>query len=241
MRILITNDDGIKAEGLLPLVKWAAKYGEVTTVAPLHEQSGKSHGIDIFRPIAVTPYDLCPETTAYAVDSTPADCVRYGIIGLGQTYDLVISGINRGYNIGQDIVYSGTVGAIYEAAAQGVQGMALSTDPNTLSGALEQLDNVFKFFERNNLFGVNNLYNVNIPENPQGIRITRQGMAHYSDEWVDMGNGTYTQVGQFIFENTKNLDLDTDCVMNGYISITPLQSDRTNLTVYKKLAGYLNQ
>ena len=241
MKILITNDDGIKAEGLLPLVKWAAKYGEVTTVAPLHEQSGKSHGFEIYHPIAVSKYDLCPETTAYAVDSTPADCVRWGIIGLGQQYDLVISGINRGYNIGQDIVYSGTVGAIYEAAIQGHRGRALSTAPDTLPGALEQLDYVFKFLERNNLFAQNNLYNVNIPENPQGIRITRQGQARYSDEWVDMGNGTYQQVGQFIFENTNNLELDTDCVMNGYISVTPLQSDRTNQTVFKKLAGYLNQ
>ena len=222
MRILITN-------------------GEVTTVAPLHEQSGKSHGIDIFHPIAVTKYDLCPETTAYAVDSTPADCVRFGIIGLGQQYDLVISGINRGYNIGQDIVYSGTVGAIYEAAVQGHKGLALSTSPDTLQAALEQLDYVYKFFERNNLFAQNDLYNVNIPENPQGIRMTRQGLAHYSDEWVDMGNGTYQQVGQFIFENTKNLELDTDCVMNGYVSITPLQSDRTNMPVFKKLAGYINQ
>ena len=241
MKFLITNDDGIKAEGLIPLVKWASKYGEVTTVAPLHEQSGKSHGIDIFHPIAVTKYDLCPETTAYAVDSTPADCVRWGIIGLGEQYDLVISGINRGYNIGQDIVYSGTVGAIYEAAAQGHRGLALSTDPATLAGALEQLDYVFKYFERNNLFAQNNLYNVNIPENPQGIRITRQGQAKYSDEWVDNGNGTYQQVGQFIFENTENLELDTDCVMNGYVSVTPLQSDRTNMTVFKKLSGYLNQ
>lgn len=241
MKILITNDDGIKAEGLISLVKWAAKYGEVTTVAPLHEQSGKSQGIDIFHPIAVTKYDLCPETTAYAVDSTPADCVRFGIIGLGQTYDLVISGINRGYNIGQDIVYSGTVGAIYEAAAQGHKGMALSTDPSTLPGALCQLDNVYKFFERNNLFGMHPLYNVNIPENPLSIRITHQGQARYSDEWIDNGNGTYQQVGQFIFENTKNLDLDTDCVMNGHVSITPIQIDRTNMNVYKKLAGYINQ
>ncbi len=241
MRILITNDDGIRADGLLGLVKWACKYGEVTVCAPLHEQSGKSQGIDIFHPIAVCKHDLLPEVEAYAVDSTPADCVRFGIIGLGKTYDLVISGINRGYNIGQDIVYSGTVGAVYEAAAQGVNGLALSTSPSTLQGALEQLDYVFKFIERNNLFAQCDVYNVNIPENPQGIRITHQGKAKYSDEWVDMGNGTYTQIGQFIFENTKNLDLDTDCVMNGYVSITPMQTDRTNLPVYKKLAGYLNQ
>lgn len=241
MRILITNDDGISAAGLLGLTKWACKYGDVTVCAPLHEQSGKSQGIDIFHPIAVCKYDLLEGVEAYAVDSTPADCVRFGIIGLAQTYDLVISGVNRGYNIGQDIVYSGTVGAIYEAAAQGVRGMAVSTAPDTLAGALEQLDYVFKFFERNNLFALNDLYNINIPENPQGIHITRQGKAKYSDEWVDMGNGTYTQVGQFMFENTKNLELDTDCVMNGYVSVTPLQFDRTNLTVFKKLAGYINQ
>ncbi len=241
MRILITNDDGIKAEGLIALVKWAAKYGEVTTVAPLHEQSGKSQGIDIFHPIAVASYDLCPETTAYAVDSTPADCVRYGIIGLNKTYDLVISGINRGYNIGQDIAYSGTVGAVYEAAAQGCKGIAISTSPDTLPQALEQLDYVYKFIERNNLLAQNDVYNVNIPANPQGIRITHQGKARYSDEWVDMGNGKFQQVGQFIFENTKNLDLDTDCVMNGYVSITPMQTDRSNMPLFKKLAGYLNQ
>ena len=241
MRILITNDDGISAAGLLGLTKWACKYGDVTVCAPLHEQSGKSQGIDIFHPIAVCKYDLLEGVEAYAVESTPADCVRWGIIGLGQKYDLVISGINRGYNIGQDIVYSGTVGAIYEAAIQGHKGLALSTAPDTLQGALEQLDYVFKFLERNNLFAQNALYNVNIPENPQGIRITRQGLARYSDEWVDMGNGTYQQVGQFIFENTNNLELDTDCVMNGYVSVTPLQSDRTNQTVFKKLSGYLNQ
>ena len=241
MRILITNDDGISAAVLLGLTKWACKYGDVTVCAPLHEQSGKSQGIDIFHPIAVCKYDLLEGVEAYAVDSTPADCVRFGIIGLAQTYDLVISGVNRGYNIGQDIVYSGTVGAIYEAAIQGHKGLALSTAPDTLQGALEQLDYVFKFLERNNLFAQNALYNVNIPENPQGIRITRQGLARYSDEWVDMGNGTYQQVGQFIFENTNNLELDTDCVMNGYVSVTPLQSDRTNQTVFKKLSGYLNQ
>jgi broad specificity polyphosphatase/5'/3'-nucleotidase SurE len=128
-----------------------------------------------------------------------------------------------------------------EAAAQGVNGLAISTSPSTLQAALEQLDYVYKFIERNNLYAQNDVYNVNIPENPQGIRITHQGKAKYSDEWVDMGNGTYTQVGQFIFENTKNLDLDTDCVMNGYVSITPMQTDRTNLALYKKLAGYLNQ
>ena len=241
MRILSTNDDGIQADGLLGLVRWACKYGDVTVCAPLHEQSGKSQGIDIFHPIAVSEYDLMPEVKAYAIDSTPADCVRFGIIGLKSTYDLVISGINRGYNIGQDIVYSGTVGAVYEAAAQGMNGLAISTSPSTLPGALEQLDYVYKFIERNNLFALNDVYNVNIPEHPQGIRITRQGKAKYSDEWVDMGNGTYTQVGQFMFENTKNLDLDTDCVMNGYVSITPMQTDRTNLTIYKKLAGYINQ
>ena len=241
MRILITNDDGVQAAQLIPLIKWCRKLGGVTTFVPKFEQSGKSHGFEIHKPFEVKQVELEPGVAVWTVDSTPADCVRMAVLGFGMKFDLVISGINRGLNIGRDIVYSGTVGAIYEAAAQGHRGLALSTDPATLAGALEQLDYVFKFFERNNLFAQNNLYNVNIPENPQGIRITRQGQAKYSDEWVDNGNGTYQQVGQFIFENTENLELDTDCVMNGYISVTPLQSDRTNMTVFKKLSGYLNQ
>ena len=150
MRILITNDDGINAPALKPLAEWAKKHGEVTVVAPKIEQSGKSHGIEIIKPMEIKRVDFLNGVEAYSVDSTPADCVRFGIIGLKRDYDLVISGINRGYNLGKDIVYSGTVGAIFEASGLGVKSVALSTAPDSLENALSLLDEVYKFFIKHN-------------------------------------------------------------------------------------------
>ena len=119
MRILITNDDGINAKGLLPLAQWAQRLGDVTVIAPKVEQSGKSHGIEIHKAFEVKKVDFAPGIEAYSVDSTPADCVRIAILGMKKQFDLVISGINRGLNIGRDTIYSGTVGAIFEANALG--------------------------------------------------------------------------------------------------------------------------
>ena len=129
MKILITNDDGLHASQLVPLIQWAQKLGEVTTVVPKYEQSGKSHGIEIHKPFEVTHVELAPGITAIAVDSTPADCVRYAILGMHEKFDLVISGINKGLNMGRDIMYSGTVGAVLEAGNLGVQAIAFSTEP----------------------------------------------------------------------------------------------------------------
>ena len=113
MRILIVNDDGIDTLGIRLLATWAKKYGEVTVVAPKVEQSGKSQAIEFVQPVEIKKVPFMEGVTAYSMASTPADCVRFGFVGLNQTYDLVLSGINRGVNVGSDIVYSGTVGAIF--------------------------------------------------------------------------------------------------------------------------------
>ena len=113
MNILITNDDGVRAPALPHLIRWARQFGDVTTIAPKVEQSGKSHAIDFMKEIEIKQVELAPDVTAYSVDSTPADCVRYGVTSLGKKFHLVISGINRGYNLGADIVYSGTIGAVF--------------------------------------------------------------------------------------------------------------------------------
>lgn len=237
MKILVTNDDGITAEALVPLAKWAQKLGDVTVIAPKYEQSGKSHAIELIKPIEIKEYPLLPGIKAYSVDSTPADCVRFGIIGLKQKYDLVISGINRGFNIGHDIVYSGTVGAIFEAAAYGQKAIAFSTDrsPEGLEAALSNLDRVYDFITSNGLLDKNLLYNVNIPPNPSKICVTRQGNAFYSDEFVMTEPDMYVQKGEFVYEDTLNFDLDTDAVMHGYISIMPLSDDRTSAGVYEEI------
>ena len=131
MRILITNDDSITASQLLPLVRYCQTLGDVTVIVPKVEQSGKSHGIDIHDPFRVHEIALADDITALAVESTPADCVRFAILGLGLEFDLVISGINRGYNIGSDILYSGTVSAACEGVLLGVPAIALSTSFET--------------------------------------------------------------------------------------------------------------
>ena len=95
MKILITNDDGIQSPVLPLLAEWAKKLGEVTVAAPKVEQSGKSQAINFLHPVEITTVDLVDGVTAYAVDSTPADCVRFGVLGLNQKYDLILSGINR--------------------------------------------------------------------------------------------------------------------------------------------------
>ncbi|MBR4419468.1 MAG: 5'/3'-nucleotidase SurE [Clostridia bacterium] len=236
MRILISNDDSINAPALKKLATWAKKYGQVTVVAPKVEQSGKSHGIEIIKSMEIKKVDLVDGVEAYYVDSTPADCVRYGIIGLKREYDLVISGINRGYNLGKDIVYSGTVGAVYESVGLGFKSVAISTAPHSLDLAIESLDRIFNFFKDNNLFAKNDIYNVNIPEcEHKGIRITRTCGGYYSDEFDCVGDCLYLQVGKMIWDDKNDLNLDTDAVMHGYISITPLSCERTQLSVWESL------
>ena len=143
MRILITNDDGIYAEGVLPLVQWAKTKGEVTVVAPKVEQSAKSHGIEIHKAFYAKQVDLFEGVTAWEVDSTPADCVRLAVLGLHMEFDLVISGINRGLNIGRDTMYSGTVSAVFEAGNLGINARAVSTSPEYYKDAAKEMDKIW--------------------------------------------------------------------------------------------------
>lgn len=235
MRILVTNDDGISSEALVPIARWAKKFGEVTVVAPKFEQSGKSHGIDIIHPFEVKKIQLSDDIEGYSVDSTPADCVRFAVLGLKEKYDFVISGINKGYNIGRDIVYSGTVGAIFEAQNYGIKAMAISTDFTSFDSAIANLDLVGDYIKENDLYKYNSLYNVNIPLEIKGIRITRQGGAYYSDEFIPMENDIWRQVGVFVYKYDGNSELDTDSIMDGYISITPLTLERTKIDLFEKL------
>ena len=240
MRILITNDDGIASESLHALAKWARKHGEVTVVAPRIEQSGKSQGIDIIHPFEVDEVALAPDIKAYSVNSTPADCVRFAILGMGLKPDLVISGINRGYNLGRDIAYSGTVGAIFEAQGLGVKALALSTNYTSNETALAHLDEIYAFVEDNKLFDYGNLWNVNVPLGEvKGIKLTKQGGAYYLDEFIKMEDGRYCQKGIFVFENKDDYTLDTDAVMAGYISVTPLTLEKTDVKVYGMLREVL--
>ena len=235
MNILITNDDGIEAEGIKALVNWAKQLGNITLVAPKVEQSGRSHSIDFKFPIEIKKVDFDGADEAYSVNSTPADCVRFAVIGLGKKYDLVLSGINRGVNLGIDISYSGTAGAIFEAGRLGMLGIALSTYPDTLDQITEYLDTVYTYLTENRLLSANPIYNINIPPKPLGIRITKQGSPYFSDEFVHQSGDMYMQMGGKIPDVCPDdLSRDTVALESGYISVTPLSTTRTDMTVFEQ-------
>ena len=238
MRILITNDDAVHASQLIPLIRWCKKLGEVTVLVPKYEQSGKSHSIEIHQPYEVKPVELVKGVASYTVDSSPADCVRFAVFGLKMHFDLVISGINRGFNMGTDIMYSGTAGAIFEAVSLGMKGIALSTSPEYYDRAAEHLDRVFSFILDNGLLDINPAFNVNIPPQGSEIRITQQGGHYYSDDFKPVGNDLYLACGKCVYEDKNDLTLDTDAVSHGYISIMPMTINRTATDAFEKLKKF---
>ena len=238
MRILITNDDGIFAHGIRLLAEWARKLGEVTVVAPKSEQSGKSHAINFTEPMEIKRVELMEGVEAYSCDSTPADCVRFGIMGLGRTYDLVLSGINRGVNLGVDVIYSGTVAAIFEAAYWNHCALAISTYPDSQNEASEMLDAIYNYIKEKNLFASNPIYNVNIPTECRGIKITKQGSPYFNDGFKHLGGDMYIQTGERIDdEQPCDLTRDTVAIEQGYITLTPLTLNRTNFEAFETLTS----
>lgn len=236
MRILITNDDGIEAPGIRALAGWARRLGEVTVIAPKTEQSAKSQSIELHKSFEALPRDLFEGIEAWHVDSTPADCIRFGFQGLHRRFDLVFAGINNGLNIGADIPYSGTVGAALEADVEHTPGIAFSTDFGGIDAAASQLDRVWDYFEKRGLLQLHSLYNVNIPPRPaKDILITRQGGMFYCDVFQLVSAGQYKAVGRQNVTRDDSLEKDIDAVLEGYISIMPLTVDRTAHTIYQKL------
>ena len=232
MRILITNDDGINAPGIRMLAEWAKTVGEVTVVAPKVEQSGMSHAIQFVEPIEIKQIPFMDGVEAWQMDSTPADCVRFGIVGLGREYDLVLSGINRGVNVGVDLVYSGTVAAIFEAARLGHRGIAFSTFPDSQEFAKDYFGDVYKFITDRGLFEKNLIYNVNIPDEVKGMHLTYQGSPYFSDFFKKAEGDMYIQVGSRIEDVCPDdIKRDTVAIHKGYISVTPLLALRTNMSV----------
>ena len=236
MRILITNDDGVNSPVLPALARFARRFGEVTVIAPKVEQSGMSHAIDFIHPIEIKKVMIAPDVEAYSLDSTPADCVRFGVLGLKEHFDLVLSGINRGYNLGSDIVYSGTVAAIFEAARLGVKGIALSAEPSHYEAAAEQLPEVFGYIEKNELLTHGSWYNINIPKEIKDIKITRQGGIFFTDRFINTEGDIFIQEGEQAQTVSYDPAVDIDAVIAGCVSITPLLATRTDDKLFEKLS-----
>ena len=235
MKILITNDDGILSPALPILVREARSLGEVTVIAPKVEQSGKSHAIDFTRPIEIKPMDIFEGARAFSMDSTPADCVRFGVLGLLEKFDLIISGVNRGYNLGADIVYSGTVGAIFEGARLGIPGIAISSEPNYYTTATEEIGRLFTYVKERRLFEQCSYYNVNIPPKSRGYKITKQGGIYFTDSFERREGDIFVQVGGAADHDLSDESEDITAMRAGFVSITPLLATRTDMNAFEKL------
>ena len=238
MRVLLTNDDGIEGIGLRLLASWARKLGQITVVAPSEEKSACSQSIVLRRPFAFRKSHVLSDLgiEAYTADATPADCVRIAAAKLGH-FDLVLSGINAGYNTGHFIAYSGTCAAIFEAAYQNMPAIGFSAHSKTIQEAAEELDRIWDFFTANRLLDQCSIFNVNIPERFSDFRITRQEEAFCHDVFLDEGDERFLAKLDLTEWEARKKDLndDMDAFFAGYCSITPLKTDRTDTAVFENL------
>ena len=230
MDILITNDDGIDAPGISVLAKAAAFFGNVTVVAPAHQQSAMSHRITLSRPMELESREIgIPGVTAYALDGAPADCIKAALDAiLPKKPDVVLSGINHGYNVGYDIAYSGTVGAAMEALMRGIPAIALSR--NDLGGfeVVEQyLHEILEELLSAPLQS-GEIWNVNIPSGEcRGILRDRTVApeGHYNGRLFICTQDGKTLVKYPYMEPVARTDYTADgksdlyAVLNGYISL----------------------
>lgn len=243
--ILVTNDDGVHAPGLLALATAMRTFGEVQVIAPARNQSAGGHKKTLYTDIAVEKTTLADGTPAIAVGGSPADCIAIAALGIAQWPPrLVVSGINRGANMGQDITYSGTVTAALEASIQGVPAVAVSlamraadqVEHYKTAGALA-IDVVKLALEKS--MPPLTILNLNVPAiaKVNGLRLTRQGVRVYADE-LEIKGDVCQIVGPEPGGMTEEVGTDIWAIHNGYASLTPIHLDMTAHRFLADLAAW---
>ncbi|MCC2668288.1 MAG: surE [Armatimonadetes bacterium] len=248
MRILITNDDGVFADGLLALKQALDPVAEVTVLAPEGPRSACGHSITLHKPLRLVPVVLSDGSAAWASNGTPSDCVTLALLDLMRDNppDLVFSGINQGPNLGWDLTYSGTVSAAMEAAIAGVPAVALSLawrfrrviqeaeeplPPINYSHAAAYAVRLAAHLMENPL-PEHVLLNVNVPHaKPTGVRLTRQGVRRYPgklEKRVDPMGRVYFWLGGDDPVDVHDEETDVTAIADGCISVTPVQLDLTD-------------
>jgi 5'-nucleotidase len=242
-RILVTNDDGVHSEGIKVLAEALKDLGEVTVVAPLTEASAIGHALTLRRPLRIETLS----DRVYAVDGTPTDCVNIAITSvLRGMPDLVVSGINKGWNLGDDVTYSGTVSGAFEAALLGPPGIAVSLQrkgeafdfSEAARGARIVSQSVLEKGLPSRIF-----LNINVPQGKtKGIKVTVQARRNHVtkvDERIDPRGQRYFWIeeGQNDWEPHDRSDFQA--VRDGYISVTPLQPDLTAYSVIPAVEEFL--
>jgi 5'-nucleotidase len=239
MKFLVSNDDGIQSEGILQLASSLTALGEVVVVAPDMERSAAGHSITMHHPLRVRKTKLAGlDIEAYAVDGTPADCVKLGIDELlEQKPDYVFTGINRGANLGTDVLYSGTVSAAVEGCIMGVRSAAFSLlfgDNMDYALAGKVAAETARIIMDKNLTP-STLINVNIPNIPEeqirGMMVTKLGRRRYDKNYEkrkDPRGRTYYWLAGELVEEQMDPDTDIAAAKNHYISVTPLHFNLTS-------------
>lgn len=244
MKILLTNDDGIMAEGIQKLAIELSKISDVTVVAPDREQSASGHSITLHSPLRIDEIKIGEKIDAYMVSGTPSDCVKIALESiLDEKPDLVVSGINNGPNLGTDVIYSGTVSAAIEGAIHNIKSIALSMagikDKINYEGAIHYscklINKILDFKD-----GI--LFNINIPSiehnEIQGITITELGIRKYQNNYIKrqdpMGKSYYWLSGELMEIGNKETS-DIKAIEQNKISITPLHFDLTDYEIIKKI------
>jgi 5'-nucleotidase len=247
VKILISNDDGYRSEGITALSNALAQLAEITVVAPDRNRSGASNSLTLDMPLRVLPFD---ERKYYVLNGTPTDCVHLAISGLfEEEHDMVVSGINDGPNLGDDVIYSGTVAAAIEGRFLGLSAIAVSLvqsakEPNYATAARVASELVMRV-QRSPLHQAT-ILNVNVPDVPyealKGYQATRLGFRHRSERIVaaedPRGRPVYwvgpAGVGQDVGPGT-----DFHAVANHYVSVTPLQIDLTRHSMLDDMRAWL--
>lgn len=245
MKILISNDDGVDSKGIKTLANGFARIGhKIIVVAPKSQKSAFSHSLTLRKPMQYycehDGYDSNVEV--HSIEGTPADCVKFACYMFKEKFDVVITGINDGPNLGEDILYSGTVGSATEGAINGYKAIAISL---AREGAInfETAFNILKNnYEKLLTFDNVSVWNINVPDLPydhiNGVKFTRCGSVKYIDEYEKCeinGCRTYALGGKVDDVQTNDLSTDVGAVKNGWASITPLIVDRTDYEILKKL------
>jgi 5'-nucleotidase len=239
MNILITNDDGVHAEGLMFLKTALDEIGKVFVVAPDRPRSACGHSITLHKPLRAERVALRDGSVAYSSNGTPSDCVSLGLLGIMQEpVDLVVSGINHGPNLGWDLTYSGTVSAAMEGAIMGIQSFAISVASHALhvdySITARLAADIARMLCEHKL-PESTLLNINVPDLPasdiHGIRVTRQGKRRYEgqlEKRTDPMGRDYYWLGGDLPVDTLDEGTDVHAVAKGWVSVTPVHLDLTD-------------
>lgn len=249
LSILVSNDDGIFSDGLGTLVKELEKIATVTIVAPDSQQSAVGHAITVHRPLRVREVSKEGKFFGFAVDGTPADCVKLAIRHLMKNKpDLVISGVNHGSNTAISVIYSGTVSAATEGTILGIPSFAMSLttfEPNADFSYAAKFARQLALNVIEHGLPSGTLLNVNVPPVSEneicGVVITRQGKSMWNDEFEarrDPGNKQYFWLKGDLVELDEEEDIDQRAILNNKVSITPIQFDLTNYEMIKTLQSW---